>query len=244
MRALSSISVLLVSCLLWSCEGSFGTNDAGGSTQTAIDTNWFHFANTHIGVTISGDLARLGSNPPPSSRVVIAWETLSASNSSFIFYGGTTITPSSGGGKPGTYTLTLPDSLPATGITIDSIAKSAIAVGHVFLTNDPRIHDTLVVPVDKLDKYSLLGTAVVAYGPGISNAMAIVYSEGAPRTPGVILHGNDVWVDSVCFPGSYNFLVKDKSNFGVTPYQLIQHYDIDDLPHNGSQEFDFWLSKD
>jgi hypothetical protein len=154
MRALSSISVLLVSCLLWSCEGSFGTNDAGGSTQTTTqDPNWYQVPNADI--KFQGQFSGVLKT---GERVVVAWESgFATGKPTFTFWGGSTIKT----GASSDYYISFSDSLPSSIVLKDSLTGSATAVGHIFVTTDSRIHDSLIVDTaNVLVAYNLLGTAV------------------------------------------------------------------------------------
>lgn len=127
-------------------------------TQPPPAPTFYHFSSV-TPITVRSSVEPSGGQPPKPGgtlRIVVAWETVTASGEQgFTFFDSASLTGMMGKQDHYNYSLQLPDSLPINAVLTDTIAgiPSALAVGHVFLTDDPSIHDSLFIK--KADFFNL-----------------------------------------------------------------------------------------
>ena len=146
---------------------------------------------------------------------MIAWETGFATDPpKFYFYGKDTIIPVSGYLNY-TFSLTLPSKLPLQALRQDTAAKTAVAVGHVFLVDTTVIKTGMVMDTATFNNSSaVVATATYNNDPHDNHVelLTIFYRNGLVETPGLVGGVNlqdDSVINSLSYDVTYNLFQSD-----------------------------------
>ncbi len=147
-NALTLLAVgLLFSSLLTSCDATF----TPPLQAPLVSAPTFYSFPSVAPITVRSSVEPSGGQPPQpggTMRIVVAWETITPGGvQGFTFFDSASLTAMMGKQDHFNYTLQLADSLPISAVRFDTIGgvPSVLAVGHVLLTDDPSIHDSLFV---------------------------------------------------------------------------------------------------
>jgi hypothetical protein len=203
---------------------------------------WYHIENPYAAVTIGGEVHV--PSAPTTAKVVVAWETgYNLPDAGFVIFGQAPLVQN-GGGYPG-YNLNFVDTLPRVAVTLDTIAKTAIAVGHLFLIDDATVQDGTIIKLSDIQgKYKLLGTGVARGADPSSGLVSVVFRIGKVVTPAYTIKNDNSWINNNSIEGTYTFLASiDDQGIQTYPIGLFpsSHFDINDRSKQGSQDYQLWL---